>query len=282
MNAHQPIFKLRDVEFTYAGAPHAAVANVDLSVMPGTLHAVLGPNGSGKSTLLKLLLGILLPCAGHVHFADRPISSWHRRQLARRIGVVTQNEELGFPISTRELVAMGRYPHLGPWQRERELDRNAIDNAMRRCEVFDLAHREFATLSGGEKQRTRIARALAQTPDTLVLDEPTAALDIRHEMQIFELLATLCVRDCVTVVIVTHNLNLAARYAHRLLLLDEGRIAASGPPAAVLDRNTVHAVYNWPVTILPHPGPGPDTGAPQVVPLAGPHTGNSTPERIER
>ncbi|MGH6692552.1 MAG: ABC transporter ATP-binding protein, partial [Gammaproteobacteria bacterium] len=228
----------------------------------------IGPNGSGKSTLLKLMLGVLRPAAGHVAFGGRTVLAWPRRELARRVGVVSQAEDLAFPITVLELIAMGRYPHLGPWRRAGRADRAAITRAMERCEVAHLADRFVATLSGGERQRARLARALAQEPTTLVLDEPTAALDIAHEMAIFELLVSLAEKDGATIVVVTHQLNLAARYAHRLLLLDRGRVAAEGPPAAVLTRAAIEQTYGWPVNVYPHAGPGRDAGAPQIVPLA--------------
>jgi len=266
-----PLLEARGVRFSYPGSTRPVVDDVDVQVEAGSFHAVLGPNGSGKSTLLRLLLGALVPDRGVIRFAGRDIASWSRRELARRVGVVPQAEELAFPCTVRELVAMGRYPHLGAWRREAPADRRAIAHAMERCDVLELAERPLARLSGGERQRARIARALAQCPGTLVLDEPTAALDIRHEMEIFELLATLAVRDRVTVLLATHNLNLAARYADRLLLLEHGRIAAAGTPDDVLERACIERVYRWPVAITTYPGPGPGTGAPQVVPLAGPH-----------
>lgn len=263
------VFDIRSVQFRYAGAPRLALDGVTAHIAAGSVYAVLGPNGSGKSTLLKLLLGALTPGSGEILHAGRPVQRWNRRVLAQRIGVVPQAEELAFPLTAGELVAMGRYPHLGMWRREGPTDRHAIVEAMDRCEILDLADRPLATLSGGEHQRARIARALAQCPGTLVLDEPTASLDIRHEMAIFELLGGLAAEDKVTVILVTHNLNLAARYATRLLLLDRGRVAAEGPPGRVLTRTTVERVYGWPVAVTGHPGPGPDVGAPQVVPLAG-------------
>lgn len=263
------VFTARGLRFTYPRAAAPALDGVDLDVPAGGVYAILGPNGSGKSTLLRVLLGALAPQAGEARYAGRPLAEWTPRELARRIGVVPQAEELAFPITVRELVAMGRYPHLGNWRREGEADRVAIEQAMIRCDVLDLAGRPLATLSGGERQLVRIARALAQQPDTLVLDEPTAALDIRHEMEIFELVAALAATDGVTVVLVTHNINLAARYASRILLLDRGRVAAEGEPAAVLTRETVERVYRWPVVVERHPGPGRDEGAPQVVALAG-------------
>jgi iron complex transport system ATP-binding protein len=267
--ASGPVFAARALRCAYPHASRPALDGVDLAVPAGGVYAILGPNGSGKSTLLKVLLGVLAPQAGEAWYAGRRLAEWSRRELARRIGVVPQSEELAFPITVRELVAMGRYPHLGPWRRETAADRRAVEEAMARCDVLELADRPLATLSGGERQLVRIARALAQQPDTLVLDEPTAALDIRHEMEIFERVSSLTAAGRVTVVLVTHNLNLAARYAARMLLLDRGRVAAEGEPAAVLTRETIERVYRWPVAVGRHPGPGRDAGAPQVVPLAG-------------
>jgi iron complex transport system permease protein len=257
-----------DLGFRYPGASGHALDGVSLGVRAGACTAVLGPNGSGKSTLLRLLLGTLEPGRGEARFEGRPLAGWDRSELARRIGVVPQGEEIAFPLTVRELVAMGRYPFLGPWRRESGADRAAVERAMRRCDVEAFARRPISTLSGGERQRARVARALAQEPGVLALDEPTVALDIRHEMEIFELMRELS-REGVTVLLVTHNLNLAARYADRLVLLDGGRVAAEGAPRDVLTGPLVERVYGWPVTIEPYPGPGPDAGAPQVAPLGG-------------
>lgn len=257
------------VRFRYPDAPRPAVDDVDLSVRDGTLFGMIGPNGSGKSTLVKVLLGALEPDGGEVRVLGRRLASWRRRELARRVGVVPQSENVTFPVTVRDFVGMGRYPHLGAWRSERPVDREAVDRALRRCDVDGLAERSFSTLSGGERQLARVARALAQEPDLLVLDEPTVSLDVRHEMEIYELLRDLAEGGGTTVVLVTHNLNAAARYADRLLLLQAGRARAEGPPAEVLTRETVEDVYRWPVRIVAHPGPGPDEGAPQVVALAG-------------
>jgi iron complex transport system ATP-binding protein len=270
MSTRGPAFEIRNLGFQYRGAPRPALEGVSLTVLPGTIYGIIGPNGSGKSTLLRLLLGSLQPGSGEVHYEGQPLKDWTRREMARAIGVVTQREETAFPLTVHNLVAMGRYPHLRTWQREGDTDRRAIEHALQRCQVEHLAERTIDTLSGGELQRARIARALAQEPRTLVLDEPTTALDIRHEMAIFELLANLAANDGVTIVVVTHNLNLAARYADQLHLLHRGRTACAGAPAEVLVGQTLEAVYGWPVTLTAHPGPGPDTGAPQVVALAQP------------
>jgi len=262
------VFAAEALSFLYPGENRPAVALVDARVARGQFYAVIGPNGSGKSTLARLLLGLLRPQAGTALFEGRPATAWDRRLLARRVGVVPQVEELVFPLTVRALVSMGRYPHLGPWRAERAADRDAIARALEACDVAPLADRLVTRLSGGERQRARIARALAQEPDTIVLDEPTAALDIAHEMSVFELLARLRAERGVTVLLVTHNINLAARYADRVLLLDSGRALAEGTAAQVVTRELIEQSYHWPVSIYAHAGPGADTGAPQVTPIS--------------
>lgn len=265
-----PAFRARDLSFRYPGALSPAVADVDLTVPEGSFYGVIGPNGSGKTTLLRLLLGTLTPDAGEITFAGRALEGRDRRDLARRIGVVPQSETVPFPLSVRDLVAMGRYPHLGAWRSERETDRSAVRRALARCQLEGFEDRLLETLSGGEAQLARVARALAQEPEVLVLDEPAASLDLRHEMEIYRLLRRLVSDRAVTVLVVTHHLNVAARFADRLLLLDRGGAAAEGEPGDVLRHEIVTSVYGWPVRIVEHPGPGPDAGAPQIVPLSGP------------
>lgn len=268
----ETVFRAEGLGFRYAERSGAgfALEGVEMAVPAGAIYGVIGPNGSGKSTLLQLLLGALEPERGAVQYRGRSPADWGERALARRIGVVPQAEAVRFPLTVREIVAMGRYPHLGLWRFEGAHDREAVEAALERCRVAHLADRPVDALSGGEHQRVRMARALAQEPETLALDEPTTSLDVRHEMEIFELLRELAEEEGITVLAVSHNLNLAARYAHHLLLLDGGRAVAEGPPAAVLERERVEAVYGWPVTVFPHPGPGLDRGAPQILPLSSP------------
>jgi iron complex transport system ATP-binding protein len=181
--------------------------------------------------------------------------------MARVVGVVTQREETVFPLTVRETVGLGRYAHRPPLGAERETDRAAVAQAMTRADVVALSSRRTDTLSGGEWQRVRIARALAQEPRLLVLDEPTASLDVRHEMEVFELVKGLAQQGIATL-LVTHHLNLAARYADRLLLLHEGAAVAAGPPAAVLTPEMVGRVFGWRVSVTTW-----CDGSPQIVPL---------------
>jgi iron complex transport system ATP-binding protein len=255
------ILDVRDVRYRYPGAEADALCGVSLGARAGEVTAVLGPNGSGKTTLVRVALGVLAPSAGSAAILGRPALSWSRRALARVVGVVTQREENLFPQRVRETVLLGRYAHLSLWGREREADHAAVRRALAQSDALPLAERWIWTLSGGEYQRVRLARALAQEPQLLVLDEPTLSLDVRHEMELFLLVRALADRDALAVVLITHHVNLAARFADRVLLLAEGRAAGSGTPAEVLTRATVEQVFAWPVSITPF------EGAPQIIPL---------------
>jgi iron complex transport system ATP-binding protein len=260
----------RDLAYRYPGASIDAIDHVTIEIGPGEVVAILGPNGAGKSTLLRLLLGAQRPDRGVALFDGRPAHAWPPAERARRVGVLPQHEEPAFPLTAREIVAMGRYPWLGAWRRFGPHDHEAVDGALDRCRLADVADRSYSTLSGGERQRVRLARALAQEPAALALDEPTASLDIAHEMEIWELLAGQAMAGR-AVVLTTHNLNLASRYADRLVLLDRGHVARAGTPREVLSAESIARIYAWPVRIVDHPGPGPDRGAPQVTPLRDVH-----------
>jgi iron complex transport system ATP-binding protein len=234
-----------------------------MEVPAGTLYAVLGPNGSGKSTLMRGLLGLLPSSGGDVAIEGRSLDRWTRRELARAVGAVSQTEQVAFPITVAEMVGMGRYPHLGPLTPSRAADHRVVEDALRRCDALTLVDRDVTTLSGGELQRVRIARALAQEPRALVLDEPTASLDIRHEMAILQLLRGSADQG-MTVLLITHHLDLAGRFADRLLLLDQGTVAAEGEPGEVLRQEVLSRVYQWPVAVEPDPV----TGSPRITPLS--------------
>jgi iron complex transport system ATP-binding protein len=259
------MFESLNLTVRYRKTGQPALHGVTMTVPEGSFYAVLGPNGSGKSTLMKALLGVIHPQDGTTRIGGKETERWTRRALAQAVGAVPQSEHTAFPISVRESVAMGRYPHLGPLRPEGDPDRMAIEDAMARCDITDLGPRDVTTLSGGEFQRVRIARALAQAPKGLVLDEPTASLDIRHEMTIFRLLRDSADRG-ITVLLITHHINLAARFADRFLLLSEGRVAAEGEASDVYQEGILESVYRWPVTVEEDP----ESGAPRVSPLQDP------------
>lgn len=242
-------------------APLRALDDVSFSVSSGELVAIAGPNGSGKTTLLRTLLGLERPKSGTVALDDRSVLQHTRRELAERIGALPQREEPAFPLTVREALLLGRWARLGPIASVTDEDERAMADALSRCDVAGFEDRSVDTLSGGEWQRVRVARALAATPRLLLLDEPTAALDIAHEMALFELLRVL-VADGLGVLVITHHLNLAARFADRLVLLSRGKAVADGTPQSVLDADVVSRVFDWPVTVRPS-----IDGAPQVIPL---------------
>lgn len=254
----------------YPGSERPALAGVSLEVPRGSLYAVLGPNGSGKSSLVRALLGVTPLESGEAIVGDRPTRAWKRAELARAVGVVSQSESIAFPLTVTELVGMGRYPHVGPLSTESDADRAAVREALEACDIDGLAARDVTTLSGGEFQRARIARALAQEPSTLVLDEPTSSLDIRHQMAILELLRR-SADDGMTVLVVTHSLDLAGQFADRMLLLSRGALAAEGAPAEVLREDVLTEVYDWPISVTRDP----ESGAPRVAPLRRRWSGDS-------
>jgi iron complex transport system ATP-binding protein len=255
------ILEARGIAVRYGRNSPPALNGVSCQVGASELLAVVGPNGSGKTTLLRALLGLLPLERGEVLVEGRPVRAWSRRLLAQMVGVVGQQEEAVFPLSVAETVMLGRYAYLGPLAAPGPSDRAAVQRALEQCDVVGLAERPVDSLSGGEWKRVRVARALAQEPRALVLDEPTASLDVRHEMELFELVAQLVTAGLAGLVI-THHLNLAARFAHRMLLLERGSVVAVGTPAEVLKPDTLSRVFQWPVSVTPW-----SDGSPQVVPL---------------
>ena len=253
--------ELENVRYRYPGAPTDALSGVSIAVKPGEFHAVLGPNGSGKTTLVRLALGALAPVEGRAVVIGRPVAQWSRQDLARVVGVVPQREDNLFPQRVRETVLLGRYPHLSLWGRERPEDHAAVERALVACDAFHLVDRWVWTLSGGEYQRVRVARALAQEPKLLVLDEPGMSLDLKHEMTLFELIRGLVDDQGLGVLMITHDLNLAARFCDSLLLLEAGRPIASGAAAEVLTQHNVETVFSWPVAMQTI------DGRPQMIPL---------------
>lgn len=233
----------------YAGAAAPALLDASLEFEPGVHTAVLGPNGAGKSTLLRVLLGLIRPAAGEVRFEGRLTSDWTRREMARRTALVSAGEDFAFPLSVQELVAMGRTPHLGAWKAARRVDREVVRQALHDVDLIGLAGRPVSTLSAGELQRARLARALAQESDHLLLDEPTAHLDLGHELATFERIAQLTQEKQLTTITVTHNLNLASRFSDRVVLLSGGRVTALGEPREVLVAERIAEAFGCPIEV---------------------------------
>jgi len=251
------------VRVSFAYGDRLAIDDVSLAVRAGELLGVLGPNGSGKSTLLRLMAGGLSPARGEVRLDGRSLGSYRRTEVARRIAATAQENAIEFPFTVAEVVLMGRAPHLGGALFESREDVQVARAAMERCGVVELAGRLIHELSGGERQRVILARAVAQQTPVLVLDEPAAFLDIRHQVEIYDLLRDLQAEGR-TIVTVLHDLNLAALYCDRVALLQAGRLIAAGAPEAVITHATITRVYETDVCVQRNAV----TGAVTVLPLS--------------
>ena len=260
------------LRLSYGGRP-PVLCDLDLDVACGEFYVIIGPNGSGKTSLLRLLAGLITPDAGQVEVFTKPLAAWSRRHLAQRLAVVPQQIPLDFPFTVVETVLMGRAPHLGLMGFEGEPDQRLARAAMRFTDVAHLADRRLDQLSGGERQRVIIARALCQEPEILMLDEPTASLDPAHQIQIMDLLDRLRAERGVTVIMVSHDLNLAALYGDRLLLLNQGRAVLCGTPAEVLTSERLSACYGC-TMLVDSNGLG---GLPIVTPLPARYGGAIVP-----
>ena len=247
---------------SFAYGPRAVLSEVDLAVAPGELVGVIGPNGGGKTTLVRLLSGVLAPRAGSVRFKGAALGAYRRRELARRLAVVPQDPTLEFPFTALEVVLMGRAPHLPALGFPRAHDLAVARAAMARLDVAGLEDRPLDRLSGGERQRVLLARAVTQEPEVLLLDEPTTHLDLRHQAGIYDIVAELRRTRGIAVVSVLHDLNLAALYCDRLVLLAGGRVVCEGRPAAVLTPEVLRTAYATEVYV----GTNALTGGPIVLP----------------
>lgn len=244
------------VSFAYRSGTSPVIDEVSLTIAPGAMVGVLGPNGSGKTTLLKMLGGTLAPSAGEILFNRRPLRRWHRRDLARRIALVPQETQAPFDYTVLDIVLMGRFPHLGTFALEGPADLAIARDALAATGTSAFEDRPFSTLSGGEKQRVVIASALAQAPELLLLDEPTASLDLGHQLDVSLLLTRLNRDQGATMVLSTHDLNLAAALCRELILLRAGRVIAQGRTDDVLTPETVRALYGVEADVRRHPTAG--------------------------
>ena len=247
---------VNQISCTYSG--RRVFEELTFDVDPATFFIVIGPNGSGKTTLIKALAGLKPVTSGEISIDGHPLARYKRKELARKVAYVSQSIADDSPFTVKEVVLMGRSPYLGILGVEGEADLALAGQAIEYVGLSHLADRPVCNLSGGERQRTQIARAICQQPDLILLDEPTAALDLAHQIRMMEILVRLKNDQGTTVVMVSHDINLAAMYADRLLLLVNGKIAAIGPPQRVVDEKILCQAYGCPIKVDTSPvGPWP-------------------------
>ncbi|GAU08747.1 ABC transporter ATP-binding protein [Desulfoplanes formicivorans] len=253
----------RHLAFSYNGT--RVLHNITLDIPRGSLFTIIGPNGSGKTTLLRLLAGLCRPLSGHILLNGRELQRFKRRLRARTLAIVPQSLPQSFPFTVQQAVLMARAPRQGLLGFETRTDLDMAQNAMRYTGVDHLAHKSMDRISGGERQRAFIARALCQEPDILLLDEPTAALDYAHQIRIMDLLADLRATKGTTIVLVSHDLNLSSMYADHILLLHQGKVACQGSPEQVLQSAILEPAYGCRLFVDTHP----QTGRPRIMPMPG-------------
>jgi iron complex transport system ATP-binding protein len=236
------IIKAENIHFSYAAKP--VMENISFSIDQAEMTAIIGPNGSGKTTLLKIINGTLFPDAGRLLIEGKETRHWSRKNIAQKVAIVPQETAVVFPFYAEEIVLMGRFPHLNNYRFEDKKDYRIVHEAMEKTDTLAFAARRFDELSAGERQRVLIARALAQEPKVLLLDESTVFLDLKHQARFLALLRQLNTGQDLTVIFVTHDINLAAQHADRIILLYSGKIYAIGKPADVITAANIKEVYD--------------------------------------
>jgi iron complex transport system ATP-binding protein len=245
------ILRLDNISLGYS--KRTVLHNINLEAKPGEMLGIIGPNGSGKSTLIKGITRLLQPISGQIFLDGRDIANISRQELAQLVAVVPQNPTLPELFTALEVVLMGRTPHLGLLRYEGEKDLATVQKTMEATQTLVFAERRVGELSGGERQRLTIARALAQEPKIILMDEPTANLDINYQIETLDLARQLCQEQDLIVVVTLHDLNLASQYCDRLVMLSDGRIYCHGIPKVVLNTQTIKEVYGAKVYVYPHP-----------------------------
>ncbi|MDQ7263940.1 ATP-binding cassette domain-containing protein [Paracoccus sp. PS-1] len=246
------LFTLSGVTYDVPG--RRLIEGLDLQIRPGMVTALIGRNGSGKSTLLKLISGQNRPSAGRIAYAGRDLADWSPRDLARDLAYLPQVTPPAEGMLVEELVALGRFPWRGALGRFRAQDHAAVDAAIARCHVGHLRGRLVDTLSGGERQRSWIAMMLAQGARTLLLDEPISALDVAHQVEVLDLVHSMCRDEGLSAIVVLHDLNMAARYCDHVVALGSGRLLLDGPIGALMTPEALLEIYGLPMHVATHDG----------------------------
>jgi iron complex transport system ATP-binding protein len=247
------MFNLRLDNVSLGYGKRIVLHNVTLEAKPGEMLGIIGPNGSGKSTLIRGITRLIQPSCGKIFLDGSDISDINRQKLAQLVAVVPQNPTLPEPFTALEVVLMGRTPHLGLLRYEGKKDLAIVKGVMQATQTLAFAERRVGELSGGERQRLTIARALAQEPKIILMDEPTANLDINFQIETLDLARQLCLKQKLIVVVTLHDLNLASQYCDRLVLLSDGSVYCQGIPETVINAQTIKDVYGAEVYVYPHP-----------------------------
>ena len=246
------LIQIKNLSFTYENQKNI-LSDISVDINEGEFVGIIGPNGAGKSTLIKLTAGLLKSNHDNITLSGKDISDYQPKQLAQLLGYIPQKVEMPFGFTVQQIVEMGRFPYLqGIFHQDMDTEQE-VDKAMRWMDLTGLRHRLFSTLSGGEQQRAVIASALAQQAKIMLLDEPTSALDLKHQQGIYRILKRLANEENKTIIIVTHDINLAAQFCKRLILMDNGKIVADGPPDQVLQFRLIQQVYGVKVYIDVNP-----------------------------
>jgi len=236
------VYKVNNIKFSYNGTP--IINNISLDIMEGEFLSLLGPNGAGKTTLIKILTGVIKDIEGDVYLYSRPIHHYRRREFASLVSFLPQNPEINLPFQVKDVVMMGRFPYIKRFEMERPRDTEVVGYAMKLLNIDHLAKRHLVELSGGEVKRVFIAQAIAQESKILFLDEPTANLDINYQIEIFRILKDFNTRLNKTIILITHDINHAARFAKRIVLLRDGSVIKSGEPDRIITEDNLKFVFN--------------------------------------
>ena len=236
------VYRVNSINFRYNGT--TIVNNITLNIKEGEFLSILGPNGAGKTTLIKILTGVIKDIEGEVYLYSRPLHHYKRREFARIVSFLPQNPEINLPFQVKDVVMMGRFPYIGRFEMEKPRDTEVVEYAMKLLNIDHLAKRHLMELSGGEVKRVFIAQAIAQESKILFLDEPTANLDINYQIEIFRILKDFNTRLNKTIILITHDINHAARFAKRIVLLRNGKVVKSGGPEEIINEDNLKRVYN--------------------------------------